>query len=551
MKGFSYVLQMVVGCLLWCCSPAETPIEQSLRRLDDSIANRGAIRERKEKQLQQFRALVEEAKLPHERYKALSALYNAYRNYNVDSTLHYALLKKTVALSVEDPLLIQDATLDIVSISAINGFYVEALRELEKLDTARLSPEIYQKYLQTRVTLYDSMVNTYCEQGVWDNYSQTLVGYREKLLPLLDADSPDFLIMLISLERETGGVKKESIVSAENRLAADESLSLHERAVLSYVLSHAYEENNDPERALYHLVQAAIYDISTPVREHKSLYELADKLFAKGDIERAYRYIDTSIEDLSNTKARVQMQSLEDLIPGIISAYNAKKESDRFNLMLLLVLVSVVAVLLIVLLLLLSRAKKKVQQSNRRTEEMNAALNETNNELCELNRRIAESDNVKEIYIGQYIEMCSSYIERMEKYRANLLNVSRTKGAKELTEALKSSSFISSELSDFYLKFDVSFLHIYPNFVEEFNSLLREECRFDITPGKPLNTELRVFALIRLGITDSNKIAEFLRRSVSTIYNYRVKMRNAAKFDREDFEKQVMKIGKNDFKTNY
>lgn len=219
--------------------------------------------------------------------------------------------------------------------------------------------------------------------------------------------------------------------------------------------------------------------------------------------------------------------------------------------MLLLVLVSVVAVLLIVLLLLLSRAKKKVQQSNRRTEEMNAALNETNNELCELNRRIAESDNVKEIYIGQYIEMCSSYIERMEKYRANLLNVSRTKGAKELTEALKSSSFISSELSDFYLKFDVSFLHIYPNFVEEFNSLLREECRFDITPGKPLNTELRVFALIRLGITDSNKIAEFLRRSVSTIYNYRVKMRNAAKFDREDFEKQVMKIGKNDFKTNY
>jgi len=161
----------------------------------------------------------------------------------------------------------------------------------------------------------------------------------------------------------------------------------------------------------------------------------------------------------------------------------------------------------------------------------------------EINQKLQESNNIKEAYIGRYMDLCSAYIDSVEKYRANLSKIARTEGSSEVMKALKSSTYVEDELREFYANFDATFLHLFPNFVEQFNSLLIENERLTPKQGRLLNTELRIFALIRLGITDSIKISVFLRHSVSTIYNYRVKMRNAALDNRDDFENQVMKLG--------
>ena len=91
--------------------------------------------------------------------------------------------------------------------------------------------------------------------------------------------------------------------------------------------------------------------------------------------------------------------------------------------------------------------------------------------------------------------------------------------------------------------FDKAFLKLYPKFVEQFNGLLREDARIELKKGKLLNTELRIFALIRLGITQSSDIASMLRYSVNTIYNYRAQIKNSALGDRDNFEERIKEIG--------
>jgi hypothetical protein len=141
------------------------------------------------------------------------------------------------------------------------------------------------------------------------------------------------------------------------------------------------------------------------------------------------------------------------------------------------------------------------------------------------------------------MDICSDYIDRVDKYRSTLNKIARNEGMAEVMKALGSKAYMEDELRAFYENFDATFLHLFPDFVEQFNALLKPGERIILKPGKLLNSQLRVFALVRLGITDSVKIAEFLRYSVNTIYNYRVKMRNAALNERDDFEAQVARIG--------
>ena len=187
----------------------------------------------------------------------------------------------------------------------------------------------------------------------------------------------------------------------------------------------------------------------------------------------------------------------------------------------------------------LKRVSTARKEQNRAGEE----LKKVNSELLLSNRTLVEANDIKEAYIGRYLDLCSNYIDGVDRYRAHLNHIMRKDGGAEVLKAIKSSTYLKDELEEFYTNFDVTFLHLFPDFVNQFNRLLQEDKRITLKSGDLLHTEFRVFALIRLGITDSIKIAEFLRRSTSTIYNYRVKMRNAALNNRQDFEKQVIQIG--------
>ena len=187
-------------------------------------------------------------------------------------------------------------------------------------------------------------------------------------------------------------------------------------------------------------------------------------------------------------------------------------------------------------------ANSQLSILNSELKKLNKSQHEANERLLHTNQTLTEANHIKEEYLGRFLSLSSSYISKMEEYRRILNKQAAAGKLEELYRTLKSDRFINQELKEFYHNFDVSFLKIFPNFVEEFNALLVEPMQ--PKQGELLNTELRIFALIRLGITDSTKIAQFLRYSVTTIYNYRTRVRNKALGERDEFEAKVMKIGK-------
>mgnify|MGYP006320347799 FL=1 len=189
-------------------------------------------------------------------------------------------------------------------------------------------------------------------------------------------------------------------------------------------------------------------------------------------------------------------------------------------------------------------SRQEISRINEQLKELNKELLQVNGQLRSTNRHLAESSYLKETYIGRYMDQCSVYLEKMNEYRRTLGKIAASGNVDELYKSIKSTRFIETELKEFYANFDNTFLQLFPTFVEDFNALLVEDKQVQLKEGELMNTELRIYALIRLGITDSVKIAQFLRYSVTTIYNYRVKVRNKATGDRDSLEDEVMKIGK-------
>ena len=189
------------------------------------------------------------------------------------------------------------------------------------------------------------------------------------------------------------------------------------------------------------------------------------------------------------------------------------------------------------------RIRKDLSESNEKLQKLNLALSQANEQLNSNNEELSRFNTLKEQYIAQFFNICSGYIDKIGDYQKSLYRLAMNKKQDELVKKLKSTAIIDDELEELYHHFDTIFLRLYPTFVDDMNALLREEERITLKPGVLLNKELRIFALLRLGFTDSEQIANFLHCSVSTIYNYKTKMRNKAKDDIDNFDEQVMQIG--------
>ena len=275
--------------------------------------------------------------------------------------------------------------------------------------------------------------------------------------------------------------------------------------------------------------------MKTAVREYAALQRLARLLYEQGDLERAYRYLNCSMEDAVACNARLRFLEVTEFYPIIDRAYVTKENRERLMMHRMLLLVSVLAVMLIVLLSWLWIWMRKLSA-------MRKELYTANRELQVVNDQLEQTGKIKEVYIVRYLERCVSYLEKLEHYRRLLEKLAMASKIDELFKMIRSEQFLRDERKKFYGEFDKSFLDLFPNFVEDFNLLLVEDGRIYPKPHELLNTELRIFALIRLGVTDTTQIAHFLGYSLATVYSYRSKMRNRAKGDKDHFEQDVMKL---------
>ena len=540
-RNFLYFLALM-SVLSGCCSEKDRQIRDTLKELDDVISRQEEIESAKDSYIELIKGRYSEAMSPDEKYTILDELYNEYYNYNIDSAIFYARTKLDIAFDAAEQDLVDDAILDIADRYVMSGMYLAAHDIISEISADRLDVLLVPRYYHIWHSLYTGLEDGCDDQVQKTEYRKLKQQYREQLFSLLGKDDISRLYVMADIYVDEG--RADELLDTLNA-KFNEDIPIHDKAVLSYIYANISDSYGHDDDATLYFAKSAIFDLMTPVHEYKSLYELASKLYDAGDIKRAYRYISRSINDAITANALINIQSINRSLPIISRSYHTQMLHNRRQLSVLSGILGIMAVLLIGAVIVTLKEQRKARRAEKRTSEINEELKAINRKMEEYILLLKESNNIKEIYIGRYIDLCSEYIGRMERYRSMLNRTARTEGFEAVRNALKSSEFIDKELNEFYEQFDATFLQLFPDFIKDLNALLQPDKRIELkTRDGIMTTELRIFALIRLGITDSVKIAEFLRRSVSTVYNYRVKMRNAAFNSREDFEKQIMGIGK-------
>ena len=319
---------------------------------------------------------------------------------------------------------------------------------------------------------------------------------------------------------------------------------------IAFERSLIYEIKRDFEAQKKYLILSAISDIKCSVKDNASLTILSMLLFKENNIGSAHKYINFAFQDAEFYNSKLRFVLISTILPDITKAYELQIEDQKNQLQTFLLIISLLGLVLLISVFYVFKQIKHLKvtrndllKANEQFNLLNQKLNESNSELEVLYEGLSESSLVKEHYIGTFLKIHSNYIDKLDDYRKMVKKhiVSKTIG--DLFEKTKSKELIDSELKLFYKNFDETFLHIFPNFVERINQLLVNDGQLVPKQKGLLNTELRIFALIRLGITDSSKIAKLLRYSVNTIYNYRVKVKNNSIGLRDDFENDVLKIG--------
>lgn len=522
-------------------------IHALLNELDGVIKNRQSYGAVKEARVNELKKQLRQSVSDEQRYHFSSILFDEYRSYNADSSYVYARQKQALAVRLGGRFYLDDSAMNMVEFMGATGMYKEALERLDRIQKETMDRGLRPYYYHLYRHIYGLMGDYSVTEEERANYYRLTDLYRDSILLVNQADT--LSQVLVKADKLTVYAEYDQAIAAlldiYQRFYSDE----HSRALLAYTLSEAYRMKGNKEEQKKYLAISAIADLKSAVKEYVSLRKLASLIYEEGDIDRAYRYLKCSLEDATLCNARLRTLEISQVFPIIDKAYQLKTDSQKREMKIFLISISLLSLFLLVAIFFVYRQMKKVAVARREVlnantllQDLNGELHQSNLQLKEMNHRLSEASYIKEEYIGRYMDQCSAYLEKMDLYRRSLNKIAAGGKVEELYKVIKSSQFIEDELKEFYANFDMTFLQLFPNFVEEFNALLVE--KMQPKQGELLNTELRIFALIRLGITDSTKIAQFLRYSVTTIYNYRTRVRNKAVGEREEFENKVMKIGK-------
>jgi len=543
------VFSIVLFILIPLCLFARSEMDSLLRVLDKTIENYQLYSNLKEQKLNQLKDLLNLTTDDEQRYIICGKLFDEYRSYTSDSALTYARKKLVIAEKLKGIVKLNDARLNLASIMGTLGMYKEAMDILNDVDI-KTSPYLRAYYFHIYRTIYGSMSDYAVSSQEKARYDSRTAAFRDSLLAVNPPASGPYVMV----RSDQLIVKKQYDKALKLLLPYFPTIkeNNHDRAIIAYSISEAYHGKKERDLEKRWLAISANYDIQSANKEYISLRSLAFLLYEDGDIDRAYKYIRRSLDDALFCNARLRTIEISAMVPIIDKAYQLQTQARQRDLIISLVSISLLSLFLIVAIFFVYRQMKKLAVTrkdlsiaNDQLNDVNHELSGTNQELKVTNDTLLEANIIKEEYIGRYMDQCSVYIDKLDEYR-RLLNKTAVAGKiDELLHSIKSKQFIEDELKEFYDNFDSSFLQLFPTFVEEFKRLLSDHEDIQLKPGQLMNTELRIFALIRLGITDSVKISHFLRYSLSTIYNYRTKLRNKALGKRDEFEANVMRIGTN------
>jgi hypothetical protein len=529
---------------------AKTERDSVLHTLFETLKHKEDYVREKEQRIEDIKKLLIMPDISDkQRYILNNRIQEEYSPYQIDSATYYLEWNMKLAERMYDKTYIIDTKLKLSFMYWQSGKFFEAVQQLGSIDRAQLDT-LPVEYLLSYYNAYKRLYRYYAEaQNDRNNdYFRLSRIYADSLIIMASPDTRDYQLWIAEKLSEENKTKEAEAIVAD--LLNNSSKEDHNRAILTSILANIYKKDGNIELQKKYYALSAIYDIKNAVKENTSMQSLALILFKEGDIDNAYHCIQSSMEDAVFCNSRFRTYEITKIFPIIDSAYQTKARTQKKELKLYLLLVSILSVLLVIAIIFVYRYMQRITHIRRKLSETNQDLHKSNeqlyilnSELLEVNRKLSEASLLKDTYLTKFIDLCSHYIEKLDNYRRTLNRYTREGKMEELYGELRSPQFINNELNNFFTNFDETFLRLYPTFIEEFNALFPEGEKQNSKPGEILNTELRIYALIRLGINDSSKIALFLRFSITTVYTYRSKLKNKSLF-KDSFEEQVMKIGR-------
>lgn len=529
-------------------SYAISRLDSLLVILDESLRNEPEYVREKENHISQLKYKLRNSSYSIEEvYFLTKNIAEEYEVYQCDSALFYTSAAVLVAEESGNQDWINASLIQRAETEAKAGMFNTSISLLSRINPDDLANHLKNDYYMTSIDCYVYMIE------YRDGYEieNAIECKRDCLLALLkhntQEDTYEYAVASGFSLMENGHYDRAEKVLMNQMNVVEEGS--REMASIASLLSDVYRLSGDRESQLEYLAMSAIADVRSCVRENISLRVLALHLFESGDLVRANAYIKKSLSDANFYNSRLRNIQVAKVLPIIDNAYRNEMEKQHFKLSWLLIAISVLSFILFVVALVvllqirrLSRAKAALEEANLQLSQMNRDLNDMNARLDITNRNLSEANRIKELFIGTFLDICTEYIDKLKAFKRKVSKKIRTGQTSDLIRMTSDVDDSSQEMKDLFVSFDRAFLNIYPDFVQEFNALLREEERYVITDNKSLNQELRVFALIKLGITDIPKMQSFLNYSTRTIYNYRSKVKSKAIDSSGNFDEKVKSL---------
>ena len=528
MKKIVWLLMMVVMPMLANAAFSRNADledeDELLHRLDQYIARRDEFSSKKEKKLIRMKKKVNLTSDKRERLSLYNQIYREYYTYRYDSAMVYANRGLQLAEQLHDDYFINLNKINRAAVLSTGGFYSQAEDLLLSLKPEDISPKLMQYYYYTLTWVYNYW-GAFCERSEFKEEMQDKKRlYLAKSLEYVgNKHTALYYYLSGELEYWLHRTDKKVLGWYQKALAAS-PIDSRVHASAAYCIARYYQDNGQMDIYEKYLVEAAISDQVCPLKENLALQELSTYLYNKDTkyAKRVSKYIYCSMEDAQFYNNRLRMVEISRILPLITETNHQREIRQNRIITASLVVVSIVSLGFLAMIFFVFRINKRLAKSRREVKSQNILLDELNQKLLNTNKR-------RETYMRLFMDISAVYIKKLDDYRKLVSRKIKAKQTADLLTAINSYKLAEEEASSFYIRFDKAFMDLYPNFVDEFNQLLLPEKQIVLPAPNSLTKELRIYALMRLGITDGQELATLLFYSTQTIYNYKTSIRKRAK----------------------
>lgn len=534
------LFSMLAVVIASCSSRSNNTLVGLYQDIDNAIDSSNDVVAKREARINSLKKQFANAKTSERSCNLADDIFNGYTSYNNDSAVAWALRGIKIAESIGNTAMRNSSMLNLVEQYTKSGYFNEAGRYFNQLHSSGMTKSQLIQYYNVGSDLYGNTGYASEDPDIKQEYTNKSMSMRDSMYALVSKQSTIYLNNRV--QQLTNDMKLDEALKVSDQWLNNVKVGSHDYAIAAYYRSEIFRKKKNIELQKEWLARSAAADISNAVMDQASLWMLAAIIYDEGDIDRAYKYMTFSWHCVSQFSNHKRAWDVTPILSVINNSYQQKTESANCRLTAITLIATLLLIVSVCLLVYVQKKRKQLSKARNALAESNKQLCATNDKLRQVNADLHESDRVKDKYIGKFFSICSDYIEKLDNFRSKVrrkLKARQTQDVMAMTDPEDMRKVEYKELMD---NFDDIFLSLYPNFVEEFNALLKPGCEIRPTGNEKLNTTLRIFALIRLGITESSRIAEILGYSPNSVYNYRTRAKNMSAVPRKEFEDRIKAV---------